>query len=362
MLRVMSVVGTRPQFVKAAMVSRAIVEAARAGKKIVERIVHTGQHYDRNMDAVFFEDLGIPEPCANIHVGSGLHGETTAKMLAGIEKEIIGTRPDVAIIYGDTNSALAGALAASKLHVPVAHVEAGLRSFNRAMAEEINRVIVDHVAELLFCPTIEAIENLRREGIEKGVHHTGDVMFDAAKIFGEIGVQRSTKLAELGLAEKGFYLVTMHRAENVDDRARLGSALEALRELAKEAPVVFPVHPRTRARIKEFALDPMAANLTLIEPLSFIDMARLQKAAKAILTDSGGVQKEGYFHGTPVVTLRDETEWVETVSAGWNTVVGVDPEKIVEAARNAGPGKPILEYGSGKASEIIVDLLIEKLS
>ncbi len=311
-LKILAVVGARPQFVKAAMVSRAVLRHNERGGSpaVVEELVHTGQHYDHAMSQVFFDEMGIPPPSVNLAVGSGSHGQTTGRMLEGIEREIEARLPDWVLVYGDTNSTLAAALAAAKLHVPVAHVEAGLRSFNRRMPEEVNRVLTDHVAELLFCPTRAAVENLAREGIARGVHHVGDVMYDAALAFGEMARRRSRILEELGLTPKQYHLATVHRAENTDDRARLSGILEGLGELARETPVVLPLHPRTRKRIGESGLESVTGSIRLIEPVPFLDMVRLEQEAKVILTDSGGVQKEAYFHGVPCVTLRDETEWV----------------------------------------------------
>jgi UDP-GlcNAc3NAcA epimerase len=351
-VKILTVVGARPQFVKAAMVSRAIVLHNERGQglPIVEDIVHTGQHYDPAMSQVFFDELGIPEPAVNLAVGSGSHAETTARMLEGIEREIVARRPDWVLLYGDTNSTLAGALAAAKLHVPVAHVEAGLRSFNRRMPEEINRVLTDHVSDLLFCPTKTAVENLTREGISRGVHHVGDVMYDAALTFGEIARRESNILEQLGLKAKGYYLATVHRAENTDDRGRLSGILEGLGELARQLPVVFPVHPRTRKCIQNQGLLADSDGIRMIEPVSFLDMIRLEQEAMVILTDSGGVQKEAYFHGVPCVTLRDETEWVETVEAGWNRIAGADGRTIAEASHASHRGRTITEYGDGRAA------------
>ena len=358
-MKVLTIVGARPQFVKAAMVSRAIVNhnAQNETDKITEEIIHTGQHYDPEMSDIFFEQMGIPEPAVNLEVGSGSHGAMTAKMLEGIEKEIIARKPDWLLVYGDTNSTLAGALAASKLHVPVAHVEAGLRSYNKKMPEEINRILTDHVSKLLLCPTESAVENLHKEGLTDGVIHMGDVMYDAAKVFAEIAEERSTILTDLELKEGNYYLVTVHRAENTDFKERLTSIFEGLAEVAKDAPVVYPVHPRTKKYIAEYGLEETCSALKMIKPISFLDMVRLEKSAKAILTDSGGVQKEAYFHDVPCVTMRDETEWIETIEAGWNQIVGADKTKIIEAALKASKGSPISQYGEGKAAEKVVEAL-----
>lgn len=359
-MKILTVVGARPQFVKAAMVSRAVILHNREGRSpgITEEIVHTGQHYDPGMSQVFFDEMSIPEPAVNLEVGSGPHGEMTGRMLEGIEKEILSREPDWVLVYGDTNSTLAGALAAAKLHVPVAHVEAGMRSFNKRMPEEINRVLTDHVSTLLLCPTRAAVANLAREGITRNVHAIGDVMYDASLVFGEIAGKRSGALERLGLAAKGYALVTCHRAENTDDARRLGGILDGLSRVAAGLPVVFPVHPRTRKRIAQFGYEDRARAIRMVEPVSFVDMVRLEQKARVIVTDSGGVQKEAYFHGVPCVTLRDETEWVETVEAGWNQVVGADADRIAAAVARACPGRSIKEYGDGHASELVVKRIV----
>ena len=366
-IKILTIVGARPQFIKAAMVSRAIVAHNRDKRQpeIIEAILHTGQHYDENMSDIFFTQMEIPEPAVNLHAGTGLHGEMTARMLARIEKEIIDRKPDWALVYGDTNSTLAGALAAAKLHVPVAHIEAGLRSFNKQMPEEINRILADHVSTLLLCPTHAAVANLAKEGITKGVHHVGDVMYDAALAFGKIAKNESTILSDLNIAPGSYLLATVHRAENTDDPDKLQNILAAF--LKTPEPIVFPVHPRTRQKIADLTTYDFKAgfdapvfefqNITFIDPVSFLDMVQLEQNARCILTESGGVQKEAYFHGIPCVTLRKETEWVETVHAGWNQVVGTDTARICEAVRKAGQGTPIPEFGEGSASKAIVDIL-----
>ncbi|OPY79868.1 MAG: UDP-2,3-diacetamido-2,3-dideoxy-D-glucuronate 2-epimerase [Syntrophorhabdus sp. PtaU1.Bin153] len=366
MIRILTIVGARPQFIKAAMISRAIVEHNRRGENptVVEEIIHTGQHYDANMSDIFFQQMQIPEPVVNLQAGTGMHGEMTGRMLAQIEKEIVNRNPEWVLVYGDTNSTLAGALAAAKLHVPVAHVEAGLRSFNKCMPEEINRILTDHVSSLLFCPTQAAVDSLSREGITRGVHHVGDVMYDAAQIFVKIAGHTSTILRDLNLTPGEYYLATVHRAENTDDPDRLRNILTALNAL--EGPVILPLHPRTRKILQGFfpsLLTPHSSqgtphsSLHIVDPVSFLDMVELEKNARTILTDSGGVQKEAYFHGVPCVTLREETEWVETVQAGWNQVVGADPEKIVVAVRRGLTGKSIAEYGQGNASADVLKLI-----
>ena len=360
-MKILTIVGARPQFVKAAMVSRAIVNhnLNGDGPHIIEEIIHTGQHYDPEMSDIFFEQMGIPEPAVNLEVGSGNHGAMTAKMLEGIEREILDRKPDWLLVYGDTNSTLAGALAASKLHVPVAHVEAGLRSFNKKMPEEINRILTDHVSKLLLCPTDSAVKNLKNEGLTDGVIHMGDVMYDAAMVFAEIAKERSTILSDLSLDEGNYYLVTVHRAENTDSKERLTGIFEGLAEVAQDAPVVYPVHPRTKKYIEQYGLEETCSALKMIQPVSFLDMVRLEVSAKTIITDSGGVQKEAYFHDVPCVTMRDETEWVETVEAGWNQVVGADKDQIVQAAKAASKGSKISQYGDGTAAEKVVGCLLK---
>ena len=355
----MTVVGARPQFIKAAMVSRAILDHNRVGKEpqVVEEIIHTGQHYDENMSEVFFQQMGIPEPVINLNIGSGSHGEMTGRMLEKLEQEIVTRKPSCVLVYGDTNSTLAGALAAAKLHVPVAHVEAGLRSYNQLMPEEINRVLADHVSSLLFCPTRVAISNLEREGITRGVYHTGDVMYDAALVFGELATMRSRILDTLSLTPRGFLLATVHRAENTDNPLRLQKILSALSSLGER--VVFPIHPRTRARLEVDKWGVQAGTIFFIDPVPYLDMIQLEKHARVILTDSGGVQKEAYFYGVPCITLRDETEWVETVKAGWNQLVGADVQKIIAAVASTNSGTPISEYGKGKSSEQVLRYLVE---
>lgn len=329
-MKVVTVVGARPQFIKAAPVSRELRKAR------TEILVHTGQHYDDAMSAVFFRELDIPEPDYNLGVGSGSHGEQTGEMLKRIEAVLVEEHPDWVLVYGDTNSTLAGALAAAKLHIPVAHVEAGLRSFNRRMPEEINRVLTDHLSTLLFCPTPTAVENLRREGITQGVHAVGDVMQEALLWAAERARTQSTILERLGVQEKGYLLVTVHRAENTDDPARLEAILEAFAQIAE--PIVFPIHPRTQARVEMFNLKSRLeriAHLQVIPPVGYLDMVRLEQAARTILTDSGGIQKEAYWLGVPCITLREETEWIETVEAGANVLVGTNTTRIVEAVRES---------------------------
>jgi UDP-GlcNAc3NAcA epimerase len=348
-MKFLTVVGARPQFVKAGPVSRAL----RVHHE--EILVHTGQHYDPNMSAVFFTELDIPQPDFNLGIGSGPHGQQTGEMLARIEAILSSESPDWMLIYGDTNSTLAGALAAAKLHVPVAHVEAGLRSYNRKMPEEINRVLADHVSSLLFCPSVTAVDNLAAEGIVAGVHLVGDVMASSLTFAAERAWNRSTVLQRLGLTAGSFLLATVHRAENTDNGDRLAGLMTAFSRM--EETVVFPIHPRTRKMLEHFDIVP-GSGVVLVEPLGYLDMVMLEQAARMILTDSGGIQKEAYWLGVPCVTLREETEWVETVAAGWNTLAGTSTERIIKAARlfEVPSSRPPL-YQDGDAAEKIVRIL-----
>jgi UDP-GlcNAc3NAcA epimerase len=354
-VKVVTVVGARPQFVKAAPVSRALQSAGHA-----EFLVHTGQHYDYGMSQVFFEELGIPEPDVNLEVGSGPHGWQTGQILMRIEEVLLAQKPDWVLVYGDTNSTLAGALAACKLRIPLAHVEAGLRSFNREMPEEHNRVLTDHCSDLLFCPTRTAVENLAHERIAAGVHLVGDTMYDALLQFVEVARQRSTVLDRLGLKPKHYLLATIHRPYNTDVPKNLCNILAALAEAGET--VIFPVHPRTRNKIAETdgvsGLARESHTVKMIEPVGYLDMLMLEQNARLILTDSGGMQKEAYFCGVPCITLRPETEWLETVDAGWNVVAGADRERIVDMVRSFQPGgRPPAVFGDGHAAEKIVGIL-----
>ena len=353
-MRILTVVGARPQFIKAAPVSRAL-----AALGIGEYLLHTGQHYDRAMSGVFFDELGLRPPDLNLEVGSGSHAAQTAAMLIGIERALNEQKPDWVLVYGDTNSTLAGALAASKLHITVAHVEAGLRSFNRRMPEEINRIMADAVSDLLFVPTDTARQNLRLEGQpDDRIVWTGDVMYDVALAFGEIARSRSRILDTLALQKQNYVLATVHRAENTDDPVRLGAIIGGLALVGRELPVVLPLHPRTRKAIAHSGVD--LSGIRITEPLGFLDMVRLEQEAAVIATDSGGVQKEAFFHRVPCVTLRDETEWVETATLGWNRVCPpVSPAQtagvVLGARKTRGvEGSP---YGEGAAARKIAEAL-----
>jgi UDP-GlcNAc3NAcA epimerase len=357
-MKIVTVVGARPQFIKAAAVSR-VVRDDYAGR-IDEVLVHTGQHYDDNMSKVFFEELDIPHPKYNLEISGGQHGAMTGRMLEAVENVLLQEKPDWLLIYGDTNSTLAGALAAAKLHIPVAHIEAGLRSFNMRMPEEINRILADRVSSLLFCPTETAVSNLKAEGVTKGVNNVGDVMYDVALFYRDRAQQQSTILKKLGLAPGGFALATCHRAENTDDPKRLDGILSALADVAGQLPVVLPLHPRTRKLIGEYGLSNHLEALSVSEPLSFLDMVALEQTARVILTDSGGVQKEAFFYGVPCITMRDETEWVETVASGWNRLASPTRHEIAHAVKDALSSQPITKpqpYGNGKAAEAIVLIL-----
>ena len=349
-MKVLSVVGARPQFIKASPLCRAL------RLRHQEVLVHTGQHYDAGMSDVFFEELGIPTPDYHLGVGSGSHGSQTGAMLAALEAVMHKESPHVVLVYGDTNSTIAGALAASKLHIPVAHVEAGLRSFNRAMPEEINRVVADHLSTWLFAPSSIAAEHLRREGIVAGVHVVGDVMIDAIDLHREAARARSGVLARLGVESGRYYVATVHRAENTDNRRRLEAILDALGRL--DRPVLLPLHPRTRKRIDELAIT-VTGDVRVLEPLGYLDTIAVVSSAACLLTDSGGMQKEAYYLGVPCVTMRDETEWVETVEVGWNALAGADTERIVAAVRDQtatrGPRPPL--YGDGTTARRIVEIL-----
>ena len=341
-MKILTVVGARPQFIKAATVSRVL----NSDDTCEEVLLHTGQHFDAEMSDVFFSELGMSEPNYSLNIHGGGHGRMTGRMLEAIEDVIDTERPSIVLVYGDTNSTLAGAVAAAKLHVPIAHIEAGLRSFNRKMPEEINRVLTDHVSEILFCPTTTAVTNLTNEGIAEHVYNVGDVMYDAS-VFAALRIdQNESILDKLGLKPNAYVLCTLHRAENTDDKHRFGALLNLLQKVASEHSVVFPIHPRTRKAMEEHGF--RSDGLTVIDPVGYLDMNALLAGAKEVYTDSGGLQKEAYFHRCPCVTLRDETEWVETIEAGWNRLWTQEKyEKRTE----------IKEYGDGDSAQKIVEIL-----
>jgi UDP-N-acetylglucosamine 2-epimerase len=327
--------------------------------------VHTGQHYDHGMSQIFFDELDISEPDLNLGVGSGSHGWQTGQMLVRIEEVLLEEKPDFVVVYGDTNSTLAGALAAVKLRIPVAHVEAGLRSFNRKMPEEHNRIVADHCSDLLFCPTQTALDNLAREGVTNGVHLVGDTMYDAVLQFSSIARKHSTILEDLDLEPKTYLLTTIHRPYNTDIQDNLFNIFQAFAEIGE--PIIFPVHPRTRKKIAELSkkinLEKVLRNTKMIEPVGYLDMLVLEENARLILTDSGGMQKEAYFFGVPCITLRPETEWLETVETGWNVLAGgADTSAIVDGyqkAINSPPANRPNMYGDGAASLEVVRHMIE---
>ena len=360
--RVLTVVGNRPQFVKTAAVSRHLRASAD------EILIHTGQHYDRELSDVFFEELGLPPPDHQLGVGSGSHAEQTAAIITALEPLLEEIDPDVVLVYGDTNSTLGVALVAAKGSVRLAHVEAGMRSFNRSMPEEINRVVADSLSQLLLCSTEVAVRNLEHEGLSVGAVLVGDVMADVALTFGPIADRRSSILDRLGLERGGFCVATAHRAGNVDDPGRLRRLVDVLARAARVAPVIFPVHPRTRARLQAAAaLDALELKgIRAIDPLGYLDMTALVRASRAVITDSGGLQKEAFLASVPCVTMREETEWVETVDAGWNRLVGLDPAAahiaIEELPRPGGRTSPAAEmYGGGKAGERVATAIAERL-
>ncbi len=369
MRKIATIVGARPQFIKAAPVSRAFSQR----RALEEILIHTGQHFDPNMSEIFFEELQIPKPDYNLGIGGGSHGQNTGRMLEKIEEVLLAEKPDLVLVYGDTDSTLAGALAATKLHFPVAHVEAGLRSYNRRMPEEINRILVDQLSTFLFCPTEIAVNNLHGEGFphvlraatpiqRQIVCNVGDVMYDAARYYADKAQQKSTVLDQLGLDTGGFILATVHRAENTDDPERLALILEGFNQVAGMMPVIMPIHPRTRKMLKTLGSEIAAccsSHIKFVDPLGYLDMVMLEKHAAVIATDSGGVQKEAYFHGVPCVTLREETEWVELIELGWNRLAPPGKANIAESITAAVgvKGQAGSPYGQGFAAAEIVKML-----
>jgi UDP-GlcNAc3NAcA epimerase len=348
-VRIATIIGNRPQFVKAAAVSR------RLRQDFDELIIHTGQHYDDELSRVFFEELDVPRPERELGAGTGSNTAQTARILAALEPVLTEVRPTLALVYGDTNSTLAGALAAAQADIPVGHVEAGMRSFDRTMPEELNRLLTDHASDLLLCSTETALENLEREGARGEAHLVGDVMADVSLAFRDIAEERSAILADLGLEAGTYLVVTAHRAGNVDPPERLEALVALLERLPP--PVVFPVHPRTRARLEAAGLTERLTGLHLVPPLGYLDFLKLARHARALLTDSGGVQKEAYLLGVPCVTLRDRTEWIETVEAGWNVLVDLDARAALSALERKPPSERPELYGGGHAAERVAEIL-----
>lgn len=350
-----SIIGTRPQFIKASPLSNVLRKSAN------EVVIHTGQHYDHEMSSQFFSELKISIPDYNLEIGSGTHGTQTGAMLPLLEDVLVKEKPDAVIVYGDTNSTLAGALAAAKLQIPIAHIEAGLRSFNRKMPEEINRVLIDHVSSLLFTPSEVSRENLEKEGITEGVYIVGDIMYDSILLHGKEANTNSNILSDLGLESKFYYIATVHRAENTDNEERMNSLFDTFSGIDRE--IIIPLHPRTKKQLEAFSIS-VSKNVKIINPVGYLDMLQLLQNAFAVLTDSGGVQKEAYYFKVPCITLRSETEWTETIDVGWNKVVDVDPAKILEALNNSDKVRekshPEL-YGDGDTSNRIVNVLTTDL-
>lgn len=357
-MKMMTIVGARPQFIKAAAIATVLREDHRFAS-IDHVLVHSGQHHDPQMSEVFFQELGMAPPAYNLGVSGGPHGAMTGRMMESLETILADESPDWVLVYGDTNTTLAAALVAAKMSINIAHVEAGLRSFNRAMPEEINRLLTDHVSSRLFCPTETAVKNLANEGITRGVEHVGDVMLDVSRRMVCDAHKTAGTLTRYGLHAGEYLLATIHRAENTNVLARLKSILRALSTLAAQHKVILPIHPRTKSVIKENRLGDLLDALTIVGPLSFMDMLQLEKNAAFIVTDSGGVQKEAYFYGVPCITMRDETEWVETIETGWNILAGANTQSIVDAVRGFSTPKerPNL-YGDGRASELILQSLL----
>lgn len=358
MKKILTVLGARPQFIKASIVSNAIEES----NSLTEKVIHTGQHFDANMSDVFFHELGMEKPEYQLNIHGGTHGAMTGRMLVEIERVLLVEKPDLVLVYGDTNSTLAGALAAVKLHIPVAHVEAGLRSFNMRMPEEINRILTDRISSWLFAPTQLAAEHLMSEGIgSEKIHLVGDVMYDVALLHGARVTAETGMLKQLNLKAGAYVLATVHRAENTDNLTRLTTIVDALETISESIRVVWPMHPRTRAvLIKTGQIERLAGKVTLIGPVGYLDMVQLEKYATLIATDSGGVQKEAYFYGVPCVTLRDETEWVELLESGWNRLAPpVDAQSLVRVikATLGSRGEPVAPYGTGNAAKAILDKL-----
>ena len=356
-MKICTVIGARPQFIKAAAVSSAIAR----NKEISEIIIHTGQHYDPDMSDIFFSQLGIPKEKYNLNIGSGNHGDQTGRMLAEIENVLIEETPDRVLVYGDTNSTVAAALAAIKLHIPTAHVEAGMRSFNRKMPEEINRVVSDHISDINFCSTQSAVKNLENEGRGHTAILVGDVMYDCALNFSSAAEKNCDPFGKFGIKKGDYVLMTCHRPANTDSRENLSSIVRAANDISETCPVLYPIHPRTKKYIADYGLS-FSRNVKAVPPLSYFDMLLAERHAKLILTDSGGIQKEAFFYQVPCVTMREETEWIKTVDMGWNVITGADYGKIMSSANTffsklpPPPGKK--PYGNGDAAEKIVRHLL----
>jgi UDP-GlcNAc3NAcA epimerase len=368
-MKILTILGARPQFIKAATVSRIIKESNAAERSFIhEVILHTGQHYDTNMSDIFFEEMDIPRPDYRLDCGRLGHGAMTGRMLEEIEEILEKEKPDWVLVYGDTNSTLAGALAAAKMHIQVAHVEAGLRSFNMAMPEEINRILVDRISNSLFCPTETAVKNLEQEGFpfptkrksKQEILNVGDVMYDAT-LFYQKKAKETVSLEQWGLDENGYALCTIHRAENTDDQNCLESIFQALRKISKIMPIILPLHPRTKKIVSQSSFADLLSTLKVIDPVSYIEIQRLVMGAKLILTDSGGIQKEAFFHKVPCFTLRDETEWVETVESGWNRITGTSETDILDSFENYSiPEKHLNFYGDGQSASKILQTLLNE--
>lgn len=349
-MKIVSIVGARPQFIKAAVVSRVL----RANPAIKELLLHTGQHYDENMSDIFFRELSIPEPDYNLEVGSGSHARQTGAMLQGIEDILINEKPDWVLVYGDTNSTLAGALAATKLHIPVAHVEAGLRSFNRDMPEEINRIVTDRISDILFAPTRTAVTNLENEGLGAVTYFTGDVMYDSVLFYRQRILENPQQFITPGIPQN-YLLATIHRAENTDHPQNLKNIFNAFSRLNSE--IVLPLHPRTKNILESQSIIP--SNVRIIEPVGYLQMMKLTMDAQKVLTDSGGLQKEAYFLNRPCITLRTETEWIETLHDNWNIITGSDPDLIVNAVNCSFPSQPQKDaFGDGNSALVIMHKMI----
>ncbi len=362
--KIFTVIGTRPQFVKAAVVSREIIN--NFSDVIQETIIHTGQHYDENMSDLFFNELDIPLPKYHLNINKETHGKMTGKMMIELENILLTEKPDMVLIYGDTNSTLAAAIVSIKIHLLVAHVEAGLRCFNMNMPEEINRILSDKVSSLLFCPSEEAVKNLYNEGIKNGVSNVGDVMYDASLFYKDKAEKKSNILKKYNLNNRDYVLVTCHREENTDFLERLKSIFEALSIIAEEKKIILPLHPRTKKYIDKYELNYLIDKILIIEPIGFLDMIQLEVNASIIITDSGGIQKEAFFFKTPCITIRDETEWIETVELGYNKIVGANKSLILKTFRQFLDFKlentKIKPYGNGRSAKIILNKIVNFLN